>query len=185
MQVQTRSAAVIQSQSSGGYREKVLAHAARRLSGIERLSSPEISQLFRSFLRVEDQRLQIAHRCGASGRWTAESLSFVLDILVEHAFRVATGSAQIGERSGVSKNSCAIVALGGYGRGELAPFSDLDLLFLHSGRQGAQIRQLVERVLRLLWDAGLTVGPSFHTVKECVSAAQKDLHLQTALTTTR
>ena len=42
-----------------------------------------------------------------------------------------------------------------------------------------------KRILRLLWDAGLTVGHSFQTVKECVSAAQKDLHLQTALTSTR
>lgn len=79
----------------------------------------------------------------------------------------------------------AIIALGGYGRGELAPFSDLDLLFLHQARQRTQMRPLVERILRVLWDAGLTVGHSFQTAKECVAAAQQDLHLQTALTATR
>lgn len=173
------------SESMHGYRDRVLVHAATRLAGIESLSSLEIAQQFRTFLKIEDQRLRIAHRSGASGIWTAQTLSFVLDIVVDHAFRAATGSSQASELAGLAKNPCAIIALGGYGRGELAPFSDLDLLFLHQARQRAQMRPLVERLLRLLWDAGLTIGHSFQTVKECVAAAQQDLHLQTALTTTR
>lgn len=185
MQAKISSAPAPESQASGTYREKVLAHAAKRFAGIERLSTAQATQQFRNFLRLEHQRLRIAHRCGASGLWTAEALSFALDIVVEHAFRATTASIQIGELQGLTKNPCAVIALGGYGRGELAPFSDLDLLFLHPERQGPQMRPLLERILSLLWDAGLTVGHSFQTVKECVAAAQKDLHLQTALTTTR
>jgi len=78
-----------------------------------------------------------------------------------------------------------VVALGGYGRGELAPYSDLDVLFLYPNHRALQTRHLVEQVLRLLWDAGLTVGPSFRTVTDCVAAAHSDPHLQTALVSTR
>ena len=78
-----------------------------------------------------------------------------------------------------------MVALGGYGRGELAPYSDLDLLFLHSNHHALQARSLVEQILRLLWDAGLTVGHSLRSVSDCPAAAHKDPHFQTALVSTR
>ena len=186
MQVKIKSTTSIKPEGPArDYRARVLAHAATRLAGLERFLSPEAANQLRGFLSVEHKRLRIAHRCGGSGVWTAATLSFVLDIVVEHAMHATTGAGQLAESSPSTKYPFAIVALGGYGRGELAPFSDLDLLFLHAERQSAQMRPLVEGILRLLWDAGLTVGHSFQTTRECVSAAQKDLHLQTALTNTR
>lgn len=168
------------------YREKVLAHAATRLAEDTQVPNPvKISALFRAFLKVEDQRLKFVHRLGAAGCQTAAARSFVLDLVVERAFRAATWQGEGGEFLDGAMNGCAVVALGGYGRGELAPYSDLDILFLHTGRRAAQMRQLVERVLRLLWDAGLTVGHSFRTVSECFSAARADPHFHTALVTTR
>ena len=183
----TRTATETQATASlRTHREKVLAHAGTRLAEIERLSdSSEISQRFRTFLKVEDERLRMAHRAGASGQWTAHARSLVLDIVVEKAFRAASWPGEGGEFLGGAKNGCAVVALGGYGRGELAPYSDLDLLFVHTGRRTTQMRQLIERVLRLLWDTGLTIGHSFRTINECITAARNDPHLQTALVTTR
>src|SRR4029079_9447624 len=67
----------------------------------------------------------------------------------------------------------------------LAPYSDLDILFLYPNHRALQTRRLVEQILRLLWDAGLTVGPSFRSVSDTISAAHGDPHLQTALVTTR
>lgn len=174
------------SDSTRTHREKVLAHAATRLGGIDHLSDPEeIAARFRNFLKIEDERLRMAHRFGASGYWTAQARTFVLDRVVERAFRAAAWPGEGGEFLGRAKNGSAVIALGGYGRGELAPFSDVDLLFLHTGRRAAQMRQLVERVLRLLWDAGLSVGHSFRTVNETTAAARSDAHLQTALVSTR
>lgn len=168
------------------YRQKVLAHAAARLPGGEPLSPPsEISGLLRAFLKIEDRRLNIALRLGASGCETAAARSFVLDLVAEHAFQTATQHGEGGVFVGAAVDSCAMVAVGGYGRAELAPYSDLDILFLHTGRRSAQMRQLVERVLRLLWDAGLTIGHSFRTVGECVAAARTDPHLQSSLLRTR
>ncbi|MEJ7711971.1 MAG: hypothetical protein WKF84_19400 [Pyrinomonadaceae bacterium] len=148
-----------------------------RLAHLDHLTDPEeIASVFRTFLKIEDGRLRMAHRFGADGLWVAHARTFVLDRIVERAFRAAAWPGDGGEFLGRAKNGCAVIALGGYGRTELAPFSDLDLLFLHTGRRSTQMRQLVERVLRLLWDSGLTVGHSFRTVTECVSAARGDAH---------
>jgi [protein-PII] uridylyltransferase len=168
------------------HREKVLAHAHSRLAETANLADPdEIAARLKTFLKIEDHRLKIAHRFGASGLWTTQARSFVVDLMIEHAFCAATWPGEGGEFLENAKTGCAVVALGGYGRGDLAPFSDVDLLFLHTGRRAKQMRQLVERILRLLWDAGLTIGHSFRTVNECISAARTDPHLQTALATTR
>ena len=162
--------------------DKVLTHAALLTGRVEQLSDPrEITARLRTFLKIESQRLKMAHRCGASGRQTATARSLVLDQAVRCAFLAASWPDEGGEFLGGARNGCALVAIGGYGRAELAPLSDLDLLFLHTGRRSEQMRKLVERVLRLLWDAGLSVGHSFRTVRESVAAARVDTHFQTAL----
>src|SRR5882724_46068 len=166
--------------------EKVLLHAASRFSLNTRLADPvQISRQFRTFLKVEDQRLKMAHRCGAPGVETAAARSSVLDLVVQRAYRAATLLLEVPGSSHETSSACAMVALGGYGRGELAPYSDLDLLFLHSKHRALQTRRLVEPILRMLWDAGLTVGQSMRAVGDCMAAARADPHLQTALVSTR
>ncbi|MCM3905335.1 MAG: [protein-PII] uridylyltransferase [Pyrinomonadaceae bacterium] len=129
--------------------------------------------------------MKIAHRCGAPGRQTASARSSILDLVVEQAYHAATRLVPHGQSFAEVGSGCAVVALGGYGRGELAPYSDLDLLFLHSNHHALQARSLVEQMLRLLWDAGLTVGHSLRSVADCASAAHADPHFQTALVSTR
>lgn len=164
------------------YRDKVLTHASTRLLRNKPPSEPfDISGLLRTFLKIEDRRLKTALHFGASACEVAAARSFVLDLAVESAYCEAMRLCEVYGYLVGAENDCALLALGGYGRGELAPYSDLDLLFLHSGHRATQVRQVVEQVLRLLWDAGLTVGHSFRTVSECVAAARIDPHLQTAL----
>jgi len=79
----------------------------------------------------------------------------------------------------------AIVAVGGYGRGELAPQSDVDILFLHSRKPAARVDQTVETLLYLLWDAGLKVGHSTRSVEECLRQARSDWTICTALLESR
>src|SRR6266566_2998116 len=166
--------------------EKALLHAEERFSLNRPLGdATAISRELRTFLKIEDQRLKIAHRCGTPGSQMAAARSSVLDLVVERAYQAATLLGDIDNSSDKTQQVCAVVALGGYGRGELAPYSDLDILFLHPNHRALQTRRLVEQILRLLWDAGVTVGPSFRTVSECVMAAHTDPHLQTALVSTR
>src|SRR5690242_5691896 len=75
----------------------------------------------------------------------------------------------------------AIVAVGGYGRGELAPYSDIDLLFLLPYKRTPHNEQVIEFLLYLLWDLGLKVGQSTRSMAECLRYARDDLTIRTAL----
>ncbi|MBF0531155.1 MAG: [protein-PII] uridylyltransferase, partial [Deltaproteobacteria bacterium] len=75
-----------------------------------------------------------------------------------------------------------LVALGGYGRGELAPYSDVDILFLtRTSAEQNKFRPVIESILYPLWDQKLTVGHAVRTPEQCVSLAQSDLTILTAL----
>ena len=75
----------------------------------------------------------------------------------------------------------AVVAVGGYGRGTLAPGSDVDLLFLRPGRQTAETEKAVEFILYFLWDLGLKVGHATRTVSESLSLSRSDMTIRTAI----
>ncbi|MEN0108227.1 MAG: [protein-PII] uridylyltransferase [Pseudomonas sp.] len=79
----------------------------------------------------------------------------------------------------------ALLAVGGYGRGELHPYSDIDLLLLLDSADHEVFRDSIERFLTLLWDIGLEVGQSVRSVDECASEAQADLTVVTNLMESR
>jgi len=79
----------------------------------------------------------------------------------------------------------ALVATGGYGRGVLAPHSDIDLLFLTDREPGPRTRRLIEFMLYLLWDLGLKVGHATRSPRECISEGVKDATILTALVDAR
>lgn len=74
----------------------------------------------------------------------------------------------------------ALLAVGGYGRGVLAPFSDLDLLILRPRKRGSRAEQVTEFVLYVLWDLGLKTGSAPHALDEALSAARTDMTVRTA-----
>jgi [protein-PII] uridylyltransferase len=96
----------------------------------------------------------------------------LFDFADQHAYPAANPSAA--ERLGM-------VATGGYGRGELAPLSDIDLLFLRPYKQTPRGEQIVEFMLYLLWDLGLKVGHATRTVDESLRYAERDQTIRTAL----
>ena len=82
-------------------------------------------------------------------------------------------------------DTLALVAVGGYGRGEMWPASDVDLLVLLPDQPDAALTELLEQLVGLFWDIGLTIGHSVRTVQECLVEAQGDLTVQTALVEAR
>src|SRR5579864_844745 len=96
----------------------------------------------------------------------------VYDLVAETVYPLANPTA--GEK-------LAIVAVGGYGRGELAPFSDIDLLFLLPYKQTPHGEQVVEFMLYRLWDLGLKVGHAVRSVDECLRQARADMIVRTSL----
>lgn len=74
-----------------------------------------------------------------------------------------------------------VLAVGGYGRGRLAPHSDIDLLFLLPYKRNATSESFVEYILYLLWDAGLKVGHATRTINDCLTQAQNDFTIRTSM----
>ena len=81
---------------------------------------------------------------------------------------------------GVSGDDFALCAVGGYGRQEMAPYSDIDLLFLHKPGADEALRPYLDSILYPLWDAGLKVGHGVHTPKSAVAFCKTDLIGRTA-----
>ena len=97
--------------------------------------------------------------------------------LVDGLVRMAFQKAQ----SQVSAPSVCLIAVGGYGRAELAPYSDVDLLLLYSSSKKEDLPPLVEKILYPLWDLGLEVSCSSRSINECLKMAQSDLPIKTGL----
>jgi [protein-PII] uridylyltransferase len=114
------------------------------------------------------------------GRMAARTLSYLMDQIIRALHDAATqlvfplANPSTGER-------LAVIAVGGYGRGELAPHSDIDLLFLLPYKRTPYVEQVIEYMLYRLWDLGLKVGHSVRSVEECIRQARKDLTIRTAL----
>ncbi|VAW68535.1 [Protein-PII] uridylyltransferase / [Protein-PII]-UMP uridylyl-removing enzyme [hydrothermal vent metagenome] len=79
----------------------------------------------------------------------------------------------------------SLIAVGGYGRGELHPASDIDLMLLLQDSETDQTREKLEQFLMLLWDSGLEIGHSVRTLEECVDEARKDITVMTNLMESR
>ena len=164
--------------------ERVLDHANERLAAPETLAGRAGQiEAFKRFLKIETERLRIRHRNGLGGGDIAEGRSYVVDLVICKVCQLAASELDPADAMEVSQ--VAAIALGGYGRKELSPYSDIDLLFLHGGRPGKKLKQFVEQVLYLLWDIGLTVGHSFRSIGESVSMAREDLHTRTAMAEAR
>ena len=84
-------------------------------------------------------------------------------------------------RQGSRSGAMAVVAVGGYGRGEMLPHSDIDLLFLMPTSATPKLEKVVEYMLYMLWDLGLKVGHSTRSVAECLKPGRADMTIRTAL----
>jgi [protein-PII] uridylyltransferase len=126
------------------------------------------------------ESIEARHRgAGAGGAEIAAELTAMCDEVLRAAFLAPLSALAPAAKKAIGRD-LALVAVGGYGRGELAPGSDVDLLFLTSpDAQGA--KELIARIVRALWDAGLSLSQSVRTPEDCVAAAQSDLTAWTAL----
>jgi [protein-PII] uridylyltransferase len=118
------------------------------------------------------------------GRRTAERLCALHDAIIRILYIAATRHLY---RSPTPSDSerMSIVATGGYGRGLMAPESDIDLLFVLPYKQTAWGEQVAEVILYCLWDMGLKVGHATRTVSECIRQALADMTIRTALLESR
>lgn len=165
--------------------QKIEANAAARLVVPEGVAPAQELPRFKNFVKVESHRLKITHRAGGSGRMICHGRAVMMDIVIRHLWTAA--------KSALSKQAqkefppMAVVALGGYGRSELNPQSDIDIMFLHYGQVVSagtalpHLSKLMNGILYPLWDLGFKIGHSVRTISECVQVANKDMQSKTSL----
>ncbi len=144
----------------------------------------EALRLTRAFLRSQHEQSRVLLETQGNGRACAEMLSQAHDTVLSAMHQLTVGSLYpVGNPSQAER--IAICATGGYGRGTLAPGSDIDLLFLFPQKQTAWCETITESILYMLWDLGLKVGHAARSIGECISEAGRDLTIRTALLETR
>ncbi|HEX4644952.1 MAG TPA: hypothetical protein VH598_05025, partial [Verrucomicrobiae bacterium] len=165
--------------------EKMEANAAGRLvlpSG--RQPVQELAR-YKTFLKVETHRLKILHRAGAGGLEICRGRATLIDILLRHMWDAIKGN--LSPESQKEFPPLGIVAIGGYGRAELNPCSDIDFMFLHDGQVASgnrplpHLSRMMDGILYPLWDIGLKVGYSVRSIDDCVKAAREDMQSKTSL----
>src|SRR6056297_671869 len=112
--------------------------------------------------------------CAASlSHFHDELIRLIYDYITAHVYHISTSDGP--------DEAISIVATGGYGRGLLAPYSDVDLLFILPYKRSAWCESVAEYMLYLLWDLGLKVGHATRTVAQCVAHAKGDMTIRTSL----
>ena len=161
-----------------------LADALDRLIGEDESATTETRREVLRLLKeaLESGRAEIRRRFdgGASGEETVRATAHLMDVLVRALADTATDRVYPSAGATEAERFC-IAAVGGYGRAELAPYSDIDLLFLLPYKETARLEQIIEYILYLLWDCGLKVGHATRSVEECIRLSKDDITIRTAV----
>ena len=115
-----------------------------------------------------------------TGLAAARALSNLQDATIQVIYDFATKHFYYAQNPTAAER-IAVVATGGYGRGELAPGSDIDLLFVRPFKQTPWGESVIEFILYMLWDLGLKVGHATRSLGECVRLSKQDITIRTAI----
>ncbi|MBI3797209.1 MAG: hypothetical protein HY268_09630, partial [Deltaproteobacteria bacterium] len=141
-----------------------------------RLNLRDVSKAYHARVRAELAKLYAVEE---SGRAVVELYTHCIDRLIRYLFDAAT--RLYARRYPKLHQRCAVFAQGGYGRGELNFYSDIDLLFLYHWKITPYVETVHETIMNNLWDAGFTTLPAVRNVRECVRLANQDLTVKTSL----
>jgi [protein-PII] uridylyltransferase len=154
-----------------------LARANSDTAKLRKLALAHIKTVF------NDARAQVKARVDGGemqGLAAAHALSALQDTLLQVLYDFATKHFYYAQNP-TQAERIAIVATGGYGRGQMAPFSDVDLLFLRPYKETPWGESVIEFILHMLWDLGLKVGHAARSLAECSRLAKQDVTIRTAL----
>ncbi len=159
-------------------RDRILARSAKDLAKEARKRPGDWLPIFRKFRKVEEHRLLLWHNSGGGGREVARQRSDLVDILFRELFETFAANAP----KPTPADRVAVLAFGGYGRREMNPFSDVDIMFLISrGKPTARLSGIIRDTLTALWDLGYKVGHSTRSISQAIEAANEDPLTKTAM----
>lgn len=163
---------------------RVRAHAAGKIRFEQDIPErTERGKAYRAFFGLERKMIFRYHRQGDAGLKVAHAGAVLIDVLLEELFRTATALLQ---REFPRPHPFALVALGGFGRGEMSPYSDVDILLLYGNVAEskpflAYQGRVCEEILYPLWDLGLKVGHASRTIKQALQEARAEPQSKNAL----
>ena len=133
----------------------------------------------KNFLAKYREEIKELHRGGSCGSDTTHLLSDMMDELHNKLFLSIVYDISGGDEM---LEHISLVAVGGYGRGELNPYSDIDIMFLHDGiLPSVTVEDIAQKLLYFLWDMRLDVGYSVRMISDCIEMASADGTVKTAL----
>jgi [protein-PII] uridylyltransferase len=164
--------------------ERVKKHTIARLNFTGEVPVADRTAACKAFLKLDLGMIKAGHAAGAPGHQTARALAAGIDLMLTKLFDYAIERWEAAH--GKLPSPVSLVALGGYGRSELSPHSDIDLMFLFPTKAKASLVKdlqlhLTNEILYPLWDCGLKVGHSTRTVEEVFAEARSENQSKTAL----
>ncbi|MBI4637078.1 MAG: [protein-PII] uridylyltransferase [Candidatus Rokubacteria bacterium] len=139
-------------------------------------------EFFRAVLASGLDSLKAMHADGASGQESVQAHARLVDEVVRSLSRLCATDAT---GAGLAATPLVVVALGGWGRGELHPSSDLDLMVIYDGEMSPWVQRVAQELLYTLWDLGLQVGHSVRSLDDCVAMARTDFPSRTSMQAAR
>ncbi len=162
----------------------LLMRLLKEAGGTAQAARPAVLEKLKELLKEARAQAQRQLAADGNGRRCAEGLSLFMDELVRLVYDYTVRNVYSAENPS-SAERMAVVATGGYGRGLLAPHSDVDLLFLLPYKQTPWGESVVEYILYLLWDVGLKVGHATRTVEQSLKLSRTDATIRTAILDSR
>ncbi len=138
-------------------------------------------EFFRAALAEGLDSLKLKHAEGASGEESVRAHAQLVDDLIVSLVRLIV----VESAAALPAAPCVVVALGGYGRGELHPSSDIDLMVVYRGERTPFVQRVTQELLYTLWDLGLQIGHSLRSLDDCVAIARTDFPSLTSMQAAR
>ena len=153
---------------------------ARRAADTGELRKEAMARIKAEFIAARSRVKEQVDVEKLPGLTAARALSSIQDTVIQVIYDFAV-KRFFPAKNPKTAEQITVVATGGYGRGELAPGSDIDLLFVRPSKQTQWGESVIEFVLYMLWDLGLKVGHATRSLPECVRLAKQDITIRTAL----
>ena len=173
---QARSAPPVAAASEGERLRDAIAEASREAGVDNGGFRQSAARLLGAFLAERSRAARARLEAGGRGMACGEELSRNQDLAVR-----ALHETLVARVGGAKLPAHALVAVGGYGRGALAPHSDIDLLFLAEDPRNPKIKLIVETLLYVLWDLKQKVGHATRSVDDCIALARSDMTIRTSI----
>jgi [protein-PII] uridylyltransferase len=138
---------------------------------------------FKALISAEKDKIRAWHQNGAGGREVIQVHTGLMDEVIKYLVDSLVALEKYADASPLKE--LTVIAVGGYGRGELNPCSDIDLLFLRPKNIKRSTDNFIQDLTSVLWGIGLDIGQSVRTVQECLSLAKQDLTIKTSMIETR